>query len=319
MSRAVRATAGLCLVLSCASLPGDPLDELHPLVLPWRERVTLLTCRWPADATLGVHVSDDASDDERRALAAVLDAWVGAGLGVRFAPAAPDRAEIEVRFVDEAVQRDDGRPGSGRTRADCRVDPGRSAVLARARVEVARRTAPDWRGHVRAVTPAERAGAALHELGHALGFQGHVPGPGDPMVRSAENLRRLGARVLSGGSVSSPALRALYALPSGASLGVTPVSPWSTRRIDRLAAHAEARGWNGPFARVGDVSARVFWTDASGREAGVWIANLEETLRDPTRILVVADAAAREALAGNDGEALAGNDGEGSRPAAGAP
>jgi hypothetical protein len=38
---------------------------------------------------------------------------------------------------------------------------------------------------------------------------------------------------------------------------------------------------------VGDASAQVFWRDGADDEVGFWVANLAETLADPTRILLL--------------------------------
>jgi hypothetical protein len=63
-----------------------------------------------------------------------------------------------------------------------------------------------------------------------------------------------------------------------------------------MGALAAAEGLEGPFARVGDTAARVFWRDTSGRQYGLQIPNLAETLRNPSRVLVIAEAATRAAL-----------------------
>ncbi len=299
---AARAVPGALLVLiaawgvGCATLPADPLADLHPTVLPWRETVQLLTCRWTVAAPVGVGLPEEASDDERRVLSAALEAWNRAGLGLTLREAPFAQSQIRVFLVEDPVARDDGRPGSGRSISDCRVDPEGPAELVSARVEIARRTGPDARGHRRELSAEELAGTAFHEFGHALGFQGHARRGEVPMSASAEVLRRIGRLLLRGETVPSPRLRALYARPSGTRVRTVPVSRWRTDLVDRLAREAARRGFDGPYARVGDVTGRVFWRDASGAEYGVLIANLEETLRDPTRILVLPEARTRALL-----------------------
>jgi len=291
MGRASAMAAWLALVAglpgACASRPADPLATLHPYVLPLAQEVVFLTCRWPLERPLSVALPEDASDEERLAIEVALRAWEEAGLGVRFSPSSPDLAAIRLSLTPEAVERDDGRPGIGRAWVDCGAGEKDAPELVSARIELARRTPPDWRDHTRPVSSEELAGIALHELGHALGFQGHVRGGDVPMVRNAETLRRLGQRILRGGSIRSPGLRALYAHPTGHELQRTPVSQWRTGRVDRLAALAPELGWQGPFLRAGDASASVFWLDDGGSEVGFWIANLAETLSNPTRILVL--------------------------------
>ncbi len=290
------AGAAAALALACATLVGDPLAGLHPYVLPWRERVVLLTCRWETQRPLRVALPEDATADERRAIERVLAAWEGAGLGVRFEADSDEPADIQLALVAGAVRREGDLPGSGLTVADCRAQPGGAAELVHARVVVARTIGPDWRGRERELSPGEFAGTLFHELGHALGFQGHARGEGDPMARSVDATRRAGARVLRGEDVQSAALRALYARPSGTVLREARTSRWRSEEVDRMAALAARKRLDGPFLRVGDASARVFWRDASGEEYGFLIPNLAETLGDPTRILVIPEAGARRLL-----------------------
>jgi hypothetical protein len=293
-----RALAACGLLLAACAGPGvGPTDGAHPYVLPWRETVRLFPCRFPRGGPVGVALPVDASGDERRALDAALGAWGRAGLGVTLVPAHEASAPIRIALLDDPPRRDDGRTGSGRTVADCRVEPGTGAArLVAARVEIARATSPDWRGRRHALAPDALAGAALHELGHALGFQGHARRGDEPMAASSDTQRRLGARALRGERIDSPALRALYAAPSGAPQRVVAVSHWRTEAVDRLARVAAAAGLEGPFARVGDSTARVFFRDAGGLEYGLAIPNLAETLRDPTLVLLVPDARTRAAL-----------------------
>ena len=298
MRRRVVATLVLALgLLAACTLPaGDPLAGLHPYVLPVREEVRLLTCRWEGRQPLGVALPADASPAERGALEAALRGWQRAGLGLELREVAPEAASIRLELVGGPVAREGDVPGAGRTQADCRVAADGAARLAGARVELARSAGPDWRGRERLLTPEELAGTAYHELGHALGFQGHPRGGRDPMERSVEGVRRVGERLLRGEAAPSAALRALYARPSGAILRRTPVSHWRTELVDRLAALAARRELDGPFLRVGDASARIFWREADGGEVGVLVPNLAETLRDPTRILVMAEPRARALL-----------------------
>jgi hypothetical protein len=294
--KAAGRAAGALLLAGCAG-SGVAADGGHPYVLPWRETVRVFPCRFPRERPVGVALPEDASPGERRALESALDAFRRARLGPPLVLARADEAEIRIALRDEPPRRDDGRSGSGRTVADCRVDPAAgTARLVAARVEIARATSPDWRGRRHALGPDALAGAALHELGHALGFQGHARRGDEPMAPSPDTQRRLGARALRGEPIDSPALRALYALPSGAPLRVVAVSPWRTEAVDRLARVAQAAGLEGPFARVGDHTAQVFFRDASDLEYGVAIPNLAETLRDPTRVLLLPDARTRAAL-----------------------
>ncbi|NNL85757.1 MAG: hypothetical protein HKP27_08900 [Myxococcales bacterium] len=142
----------------------------------------------------------------------------------------------------------------------------------------------------------EFAGAAVHEIGHALGFQGHTTRRGAVMSRDLSVTRRLGARIVAGDSFGAPELVALYAVPSGHVLREVPVEAWRTDLIDRMDGLADEAGLTGPFSRVGDAAARIFWRDAKGLEYGFQIPELPQLLRDPTRLLVLPEARARAAL-----------------------
>ena len=149
-------------------------------------------------APIPVSIDAGATPEEAASVAAVLRAYEGAGLGVRFVTAARIREGIRVEFVDDAVATPEG-PDAGNTVSDCRlgtdtVASGASRVeaeLVRARVRVARRSGPDWRGTPHPLSPAERGGLLLHEIGHALGFSGHARRGDTVMVREIDEVRRV--------------------------------------------------------------------------------------------------------------------------------
>lgn len=289
----------LVLGVGCASLLSpDPLRALHPFVWPAAGQVQLFTCRWHRALALGVSLEGARDAGARRAVAAALVAWEGAGLGVRFRSARPDRAQIRILLEDGPVERAGGREGAGRTETDCVVPDGdvSRAHLVAARVTISTVVGPDWRHHVRPASPAELAGTALHELGHALGFAGH-PASGDPMVLEADADRRFGRRVLAGQAVHSRALSALYAIPSGTVLAWSPVAAWRTEPADRLRALASREGLAGPFASAGDQAAAVFWREADGSTLEVLVPDLASLRRDPRQVLTVPGPRARARLA----------------------
>lgn len=289
---------------SLASRDLGPLERVHPYVMPAQGAVTLFLCRWRTAAPITVSLPSDARPEELRLIRQALRAWEEAGLSVRFVPSPGPRPEIVIEILDEAVPTARG-PGSGNTIADCLLeDPSElaapkerlSAELYFASVRVARRTPPDARGVARALTDAELTGALVHELGHALGWQGHLRRGASAMRADVEALRILGQRVLDGEPLGDAALGALYALPSGVVLARAPADRWRTDLVDRMSRVAGAHGMQGPFVRVGDAAARIFWLDAGGAQYGLQLINLDEILRDPSRAVVVPEARVRRVL-----------------------
>jgi hypothetical protein len=116
------------------------------------------------------------------------------------------------------------------------------------------------------------------------------------MVRAPETVRRFGASVLAGDPIETPELAALYSLPSLTVLTKVPVARWRTDLVDRMGALAVEHDMAGPFLRVGDRSARIYWRDARGIEYGLEVVNLAEALREPEGILVVPEHRTRRAL-----------------------
>jgi hypothetical protein len=165
-----------------------------------------------------------------------------------------------------------------------------------ASIDVARRTPPDWRGRDRPLTPEERTGALIHELGHALGVAGHAASSEDPLAASPEAARRAGARALAGAPIASPSVAALYAQAPGEVLASAPLEEWRTIELDRLARLAEAHQLDGPYLRAGEAVGRIFWRDGQGREWGFLVAGLAQLARDPTQLLLLPEASTRGAL-----------------------
>ena len=86
------------------------------------------------------------------------------------------------------------------------------------------------------------AGTALHELGHALGFQGHASRGRTVMVRATDAVRLAGERVMAGKAFDDAAVGALYAVPSGSVVGRLPLAKQRTSSVDRLIAIGGRRG-----------------------------------------------------------------------------
>jgi hypothetical protein len=288
-----------------ASIRGQRLADANPYVLLHDGRVRFFHCRWPDGATIPVSLPPDANPSERRSLERALRAWEGAGLGIAF-ETVPDASArgIALSFVGGAVDTAAGQD-TANTVVECRIAPlaqqtGGSiagAELASARIRIARLTNMDVQGRQRPLTEPELIGAALHELGHALGFQGHARQGDTVMVREVERMGHAGKRIAKGERFGDATLRALYRLPSGALVGGGAVDRCRSDAVDRMAALAEANALDGPFVRVGESAARIFWRDAEGIEYGIVIARLREGLRDPNRFFVLPESRVRASLA----------------------
>lgn len=310
---------GALLALS-ASLAGCALDPAKgldvyadealagstPYVLASEGRVTFFRCRFRTEAAIVVSLPVDADAAATAALRAALRAWEGAGLGVHFVETTPGApASIGITFVKAGRWDEPGHQGS--TLADCRVRGAETASpldaeIVYARIGLSRSTPRDWRDRDRLLTPAELAGAAAHELGHALGFPGHASRAGSVLTRNREDVVHIGAAILRGEPLRESALRALYGLPSGAVVRRVAVSRARTEPLDRLLTLARSRGYAGPFVRSGERSARIFVVTGPAEEAGVAVTDLAALERAPERLALVADARASALLAETHGE-----------------
>ena len=257
--------------------------HVTPYRLPAADTLILFLCRWPDAARIPVSLPAEATPEERRAIEAALAAWQGAGLGLRFDRTDGRDAGIKIRFVEEMISY------GANTVAQCAVDPSALAGSEARSVLPARMIFASiqlGRGDPRL------AGTALHELGHALGFQGH-PIRGDTIMRrSTDRVRVLGQQVLAGQPFSDPALRGLYAVPSGTVLRRVALAPGQSAAVDRMARLAAERSLRGPFVEVGDRAGRIAWIDARGAALALQLGNLRQSLRDPAKLSIKANRAA---------------------------
>ncbi|HEY8120164.1 MAG TPA: hypothetical protein VII78_02510 [Myxococcota bacterium] len=292
---ALAALAAACSANGPALRAREPAGPI-PFVWPRDGVVTLMTCRFETALPIGVAL-ENATREEETAADAVLRAWEGAGLGVRFLRAPREAAQLAIAFRDEPL------PASGRALADCALRAG-AAELAAVRVEIAR-DAADGRDGSRALTREELLGLLAREIGRALGFSGAARA-GDPLhVGTLADAARVGAAIRAGERLASPALSALYAQPSGSVIARGAArSPLVTRPVDRLAALALANGLAGPFLRTGGEAGRVFWRElGSGAEYGAQIVSPAALVQAPGSVAVALEARARRALP-RSGDAL---------------
>jgi hypothetical protein len=303
-----------------AAHPKHRLVDAPPYFAPSATGLALFLCRWPTDRAIPVALPADATAAESALLRAALRAWQTAGLGVSFrvserAPGPLPRRGIEIDFVDDPER---GAPvGSGDTVADCAIaaEAGRvaadaqrpsgeppgalpiSAELHYASVYL-RRALPDLLGRSQPLSSTELLGAAVHELGHALGFSGHVASGGSVMSAHGQidSARRWGRRIEAGGSLDAPTLRALYALPSGVRVGWLPLRDAQLEPLRALAGRAESARLRGPFVRVAERSARLFWREPDGASCVLAVPDWSRVLRDPERFAARPNSRARALL-----------------------
>ncbi len=279
-----------------AELEEHQLGDATPYALPVQDELLWFLCRFESDAPIGVSLPPDASETERALLLRALASWEQADLGVRFVRAEPDAAQLALVF-----EPDDPRWAAS-TEAECRVEQAALAPaagerlparLVRARVGL-RRAQRDWRGHAAPLDEAQQLGAVLHELGHALGYQGHARGGDTVMLRDVERVRDVGRRVLEGGAFRDVALAALYRVESGAVVERAALPAGRSAPVDRLVRLAAQTADGALQVRVGDATGRVAFADGDGRLLRVFLRHLREALRDPARLELAADPELRE-------------------------
>jgi hypothetical protein len=264
------------------------LARTMPYLYPAAGRITWFVCRHDTSLPLLVSLVGDSSADEEAALEAALATLARSVADLRFVRVPPEEAAVHVEFVEGLVAREQGQDQAN-TIADCRLAaPARAADLStplaasleRARIRIGRGGPQDALGRERRLSRAELTGVLIHELGHALGLPGHREGSGI-MTRNLAALARLGGAALERERIYAPALTALYRM---------------THLVDRMARLAEGSDVEGPFVRVGDTVARIFWRDSKAREYGVQIVLLEELLRHPEGLVILPEARTRRAL-----------------------
>lgn len=271
------------------ALAPHPLGGSRPYALAFGGELVLFLCRWPGDAPIPVSIGGEVEQRQIDALAAALRAWEGAGLGVRFVRVERPGA-IRVRVRDDIVTT------QADTVADCAVEglpaPGAAEVPGARVVGASIHLARDD------LNPRL---TLLHELGHALGFQGHVARGSTLMLSRHAAVAARASRVTDASPLDDAGLRALYAVPSGAIVARVPVSRSQTLPADRLRAVAAERGLAGPFARMGDREGLVWWAGGGGGRLALRIEGAQGALRNPAALrLSPASAGSRRILAAQD-------------------
>lgn len=261
------------------------LFDAAPHFAPRGDGLALFLCRWPRTQAIAVSLPGDASPEELLILRRALAAWASSGIGVHFVEVSPARAALEIRFVSKPLH---SRLGTGNALADCaveledgqaRVRDGRvKAELRWASVHLIREDR-DAIGRGVELDADQLLGAALHELGHALGYSAHPALAGaSVMSRTTEDVRRIGAAVAAGESFSDANLTALYAVPNGLLIGSVGLSEAARARLGSFAAAARDAGLSGPYSRVGEVAARYFYRGPDRAPFALTVPNFRRDL-----------------------------------------
>ena len=256
-----------------------------------------------------VSLPSGATPSERSAIRVALEGWQNAGLGIRFEEVAETSAKIEIRFAASPTGSEMNAvpvAGTGYTVTDCEFDAGWAdreatakwderlpAHLSRAIVHL-RRSNTDMLGQEVMLSVDELVGAALHELGHALGFPGHVATSSSVMAKSTDTVRRFGRRLLSEGRFAAPSLAALYALPSGTVVGRAQMSKEEIALFDAARLFAQSRNWRGPFVRVGERSANFHWLSGKSPAGRLEVRSYRASLESGAPFLFSASPLERE-------------------------
>jgi len=269
------------------AIEAQRLGDLTPYPAIVDGRVELVTCRFPATGQpVPVVITGEEwpSSWGAAALGAVEAALDSLSFARHRALAAPG---IRIRSIPDAGGT--GPAGLADTRAECDVGPREGAVsgvrglLVGSEIRIRRRVLGTWTQE-RAATAEDWLGAMLHELGHALGFQGHAA-VGDSLVQLEQSrLRFLARRVLEGEPVAAPSLRALYALPPGTRLGVAALSPAARSVVAGVLQEVEerTRSAGAPVASralVGDRHARITWRWSDGASVVLRFPDWSASLR----------------------------------------
>jgi len=188
------------------------------------------------------------------------------------ASAESPEVEIEIDSVEE--ENGPGPDGLGDTLSECDVsaagggDSSARGVLRHAQIRM-RRVRADVLGRMQPASAQEWVGALMHELGHALGFAGHVATGDSMLVVDESQLRRAGRRALEGRSDVDGTLAALYRLKPGRVLGVRALHAGVEDWLEALRENDRRQRESGvarveTLASTGDREARIVWRYADG-------------------------------------------------------
>ena len=271
------------------SSAGQRLGDTTPYLIPSGQSAILFLCHFPSPSTVSVSLPSEATSREQAAIRLALDGWENAGLGLRFeeVPEAKAMIKIHLAALSGTGAAEARAIGTGSAVSDCGFDSawetaGKTDGPIPARLfgsEVTLRTSKtDMLGREVRLTEDELVGAALHELGHALGFSGHVATPDSVMALTTDTVRRFGRELRRGRGFSAPSLAALYAVPSGTVVGRVALAESSAALFDAVMKFADSRGWQGPIVRTGDSAVSFDWQASNAPIGSLTIRGYRESL-----------------------------------------
>ena len=234
--------------------------DMTPYVVAADDALIFFVCHWPLDAPLRVSLPPDASAPERELLAKALHAWEAVIAGLRF-EVTDGAAPIRLRFRDTGAEGMDSA-------VDCEVATPMAAGeqidarLVSAQITLRRAERDPW-GKPIDLSAHQLVGSAAHELGHALGLQGHARSGKSVMVSETYTIAQIGEKLSDEKKpkpLQEPAMQSLYSLLSGTVIERRALAPGATKAIDAIAARARAQGATHAIVRVGDHTAAVRWT-----------------------------------------------------------
>jgi hypothetical protein len=282
---------------------GHRLADTPPHPLPVPGALQLVLCRWRLDRPLLVSLPPDASEREAELLSQALTAWEGAIPALHFEAGELTRTDLEIRFDESSVAV--WSPGaSANTIADCALSSEPAAEARDGRVGPAlvwasihlRRVNLDIVAQAVPLADDELLGVMLHEIGHALGFAGHVAVGRSVMSATTETVRNVARKLMAGGALSAPSVEALYALDSGVVVGRVPLAARHTEMLGALSSAARLAGYAGPYSRVGGESARILWRRSGERSPAITIERWPDVVAGRADLVPRPSSAARRLL-----------------------
>ncbi len=279
------------------------LAELVPFPRLVEGEVVLVACRWPLDRSVPVRlaVSGPRVGWARRTIDALERGTRTFGLALEVATeASVARAGPRIEILEVDAEHEPGPRGLGDTLVLCDVAahaPEGIGVLREAQIVMRAGQVHPIDGAIDA--PAEAwSGALLHELGHALGFQGHLRTGSSALRLDRDRLRRAGRKVLAGEDWRDPALEALYRLPGESSLGRRPLAAGSRRWVDGIERALASQGGSvGVWASVGDRSALLEWRARDGGSLRLVFPGWARQLRSGGPLVALPSPDTRRAIA----------------------